>query len=125
MTRGIDSQLDFGKPWEFFRFDTEMLCEELLVQLYGILYLIVFDYFFELLLEIREKANSTWLVIDFFIIIISLWIRFIRIYFLANKVGQLVISSIISIKEVLVLKLSLEFWFNLEIHRYRNWFGFL
>jgi hypothetical protein len=49
-----------------------MLCEELLVQLDGILYLIVFDYFFELLLEIREKANSTWLVIDFFIIIISL-----------------------------------------------------
>jgi len=49
-----------------------MLCKELLVQLDGILYLIVFYDFFELLLEIREKANSTWLVINFFIIVFSL-----------------------------------------------------
>jgi hypothetical protein len=49
-----------------------MLCEELFIQLDGILYLIVFDDFFELLLEIREKAYSTWLVINFLIIVISL-----------------------------------------------------
>jgi hypothetical protein len=49
-----------------------MLCEELLIQLDGILYLIVFDDFFELLLEIREQANTTWLVVNFFIIVISI-----------------------------------------------------
>ena len=49
-----------------------MLCEELLIQLDGILYLIIFDYFFELLLKIREKAYSPWLVVDFLIIVISL-----------------------------------------------------
>jgi hypothetical protein len=49
-----------------------MLCEELLIQLDGILYLIVFDYFFKLLLEIREKAYSPWLFVDFLIIVISL-----------------------------------------------------
>lgn len=49
-----------------------MICEELLIQLDGILYFIVFDDFFELLLEIREKAYSPWLVVDFLIIVISL-----------------------------------------------------
>jgi hypothetical protein len=49
-----------------------MLCEKLLVKFDGILYLIVFYDFFELFLEVREKANSTWLVIDFFIIVFSL-----------------------------------------------------
>ena len=106
MTRGINSQLDFCKPWEFFRFDSEMLCEELLIQLDGILYLIVFDYFFKLLQEIREKAYSPWLFVDFLIIVISLWIRFIRNYFLGKNLKQLIISSVISIKEVLVIKLS-------------------
>lgn len=100
MTRGINSQLNFGKPWEFFRFYTEMLCEELLIQFDGILYLIVFDDFFEFLLKIWEKAYSTWLIVDFIIIVISLWIRFIRNYLLGKKLRQLFISSIISIKEV-------------------------
>jgi hypothetical protein len=49
-----------------------VIAEELLIQLDSIFDFFVFYYFLELLLEIREKANSTWLVIDFFIIIISL-----------------------------------------------------
>jgi hypothetical protein len=69
----VDPQLNLGEARKFLGLHSEVLGKELFIELYGILDLIVFNYFFEFLLEIghyAEGATYRSLILNLFIIVL-------------------------------------------------------